>query len=151
MQNNDSHDSFKKCEPFSTFKSEINDVLTDKANHTYIATPMNKFYGRNYSDTSGNLWQFKRDESPANNSDFSINNDKFISKTFEYKAVLKGRASDYVHPYSFVKNTKIVVPGKYFSNFRRSLEMPLTNCKAYLESNWILDCISSNDENLQNL
>ena len=60
MQNNDSHDSFKKCAPFSTFKSEINYVLIDKANHTYIATPMNKFYSGNYSDTSRSLRQFKR-------------------------------------------------------------------------------------------
>ena len=31
-------------------------------------------YSDNYSDTSGSLWQFKRDEAPANNADLSINN-----------------------------------------------------------------------------
>ena len=44
---------------------------------------------------------------------------------------------------SFVKDTKIVVPLKYLSNFWRSLEMPLINCKVYLELNWIEDCILS--------
>ena len=33
---------------------------------------------------------------------------------------------------SSVKNAKIVVPLKYLSNFWRSLEMPLINCKVCL-------------------
>ena len=44
---------------------------------------------------------------------------------------------------SFVKDTKIVVPLKYLSNFWRSLEMPLINCKVHLELNWIEGCILS--------
>ena len=31
-------------------------------------------YSNNYSDTSGSLLQFKRDDVPANNADFTINN-----------------------------------------------------------------------------
>ena len=31
-------------------------------------------YTDNYSDTSGSLWQFKRDKVPANNADLSIDN-----------------------------------------------------------------------------
>ena len=42
---------------------------------------------------------------------------------------------------SSVKNTKIVVPLNYLSNFWRSLKMPLINCKTHLELNWIEDCI----------
>ena len=38
-----------------------------------------------------------------------------------------------------VKNTKIIASLKYLSNFWRSLEMPLINCKILLESNWIED------------
>ena len=34
-----------------------------------------------------------------------------------------------------------VAPLKYLSNFFRSLEMPLINCKVRLELNWIEDCI----------
>ena len=31
-------------------------------------------YSDNYSDTSGSLWQFKRDEVPAGNVELSIDN-----------------------------------------------------------------------------
>ena len=46
-------------------------MFIDEANHTYIA--MHKFnlieYSGNYSDVSGCLWKFKRDEVPADNAD----------------------------------------------------------------------------------
>ena len=44
---------------------------------------------------------------------------------------------------SSVKNAKVVVPLKYLNNFWKSLEMPLINCKIYVELNWIEDCILS--------
>ena len=57
----------------------------------YIAMPMYNLieYSDSYSDTSGSLLQFKRDEVPANNPDLSIDN----SKSFKYKAALVGRKS----------------------------------------------------------
>ena len=96
-------------------------------------------YSDNYSDTSGRLWQFKRDEVPANNADLTINN----SQSFKYKAALLGKTANHNDGKSFVKDAKIVVPLKYLSNFWRSLEMPLINCKVYLELNWIENCILS--------
>ena len=86
-------------------------------------------YSNNYSDTSGSLWQFKRDEVPPNDADLSIDN----SQSFKYKAALVGKTANAVtDTNSSVKNTKIVVPLKYLSNFWRSLEMPLINCKIHL-------------------
>ena len=64
----------------------------------------------------------------------------------KYKAVLVGKKSRYVNP-SFVKNATIVVTLKYLSNFWRSLEIPLTNCKVHLELNRIEDCILSSAGN----
>ena len=32
--------AFKNCAPFSTCKTEINDVFIDEANHIYIALPL---------------------------------------------------------------------------------------------------------------
>ena len=90
-------------------------------------------YSDNYSDTSGSLWQFKRDEVPNNDADLSIDN----SKSFKYKAALVGKTADAAGGNTFVKNTKIVVPLKYLSRFWRSLEMLLINCKIHLELNWI--------------
>ena len=96
-------------------------------------------YSNNYSDISGSLWQFKRDAVPANNADLTINN----SQLFKYKAALVGKTANHNDGKSSVKDTKIVAPLKYLSNFWRSLEMPLINCKVYLELNWIEDCILS--------
>ena len=42
-----------------------------------------------------------------------------------------------------VNNVKLVVPLKYVSNFLRSLEMPLVNCKIDLELTWHKDCMIS--------
>ena len=61
--------SYKNCAPFSTCKTEINDVFIDGANHIYIAMPM-----YNLIDTSGSSWQFKRDEVPVDNADLTIDN-----------------------------------------------------------------------------
>ena len=40
-----------------------------------------------------------------------------------------------------LKNTRIVVSLKYLSNFLRSPEMPLINCKIHLELNWNNNCV----------
>ena len=76
--NNNADVAFKKCAPFSPCKTEINDVFVDEVNHTYIAMPMYNWIecSDNYWNTSGSLWQFKRDEVPVNNADLSIDNSK---------------------------------------------------------------------------
>ena len=92
----------------------------------------------NHSDTSGSLWHFKRGKVPAGNVKLTIDN----SQSFKCKAALLGKTADAVNnTNSSVKDAKIVVPLKYLSNFWRSLEMPLINCKVYLELNWIENCI----------
>ena len=101
-------------------------------------------YSDDYSDTSGSLWQFKRDEVPAGNVDLTINN----SQSFKYKAALLGKTADAVNnTNSSVKEAKIVVPLKYLSNFWRSLELLIINSRVYLELNWIEDCILSSAGN----
>ena len=65
------------------------------------------------------------------------------SQSFKYKAGLVGKKDAVDGTNSSVKKAKIVVLLKYLSNFWRSLEMPLINCKVYLELNWIEDCILS--------
>ena len=67
----------------------------------------------------------------------TINN----SQSFKYTAALLGKTAGAVNNRnSSVKEAEIVVPLKYLSNFCRSLEMPLINCKVYLELNWTEDC-----------
>ena len=56
-------------------------MIVDKASHIYIAIPMYNLieHSDNYSDTSGSLWQFKRDEVPANNADLTTNHSKWLT------------------------------------------------------------------------
>ena len=131
--------AFKLYVPFSVCKKVINNVLLDKANHIYIAVPMYNLmeYSDNYSDRSGSLWQFKRDEVPTNNVDLTIDN----SQSFKYKTALVGKTANKNNRNSFAKETKIVLPLKYLYNFCRLLEMLLINYKVHLELNWIEDCI----------
>ena len=139
--NNDTDVAFKNCAPFSTCKTEIN-VVIDETNHIYIAVPMYNLieYSGNYSDTSGSLWQFKRDEVPNNNADLTIDN----SQSFKYKAALIEKTANAVNDTnSSVKNTKIVVSLNYLSNFWTSLEVSLINCKIHLELDLIKNCIFS--------
>ena len=89
-------------------------------------------YSDNYSDTSGSLWDFKRDEI-VNNADVT-NNDN--APHLNIKQVLL------VIQKTMGKNgVKVAVPLKYLSNFWRSLEIPLINCKVELSLNWIENCV----------
>ena len=72
---NDNTDvAFKNCAPFSTCTTKIDDIFVEEANHIYLAMPRYNLieYSNNYSDTSGSLWQFKRDKVPANNADWLL-------------------------------------------------------------------------------
>ena len=87
----------------------------------------------NYSSTSGSLWQFGRDET-INNADVT-NDDN--APSFKHKASLIGNTEA-----NGTKNeVKIAVPLKYLSNFWRSLEMPLINCKVELSLKWYETCL----------
>ena len=84
-------------------------------------------YSDNYSDTSGSLWNLKRDEI-INNANVT-NDDNVLS--FKYKANLIGD-TDVDGANRKKENVKMPVPLKYLSNFWRSLEMLLINCKIEL-------------------
>ena len=72
-------------------------------------------YSDNYSDTSGKLWQFKRDEI-INNAKVTNDNNAF---SFKCKSSHIGNTEN-----NGKKNgIKIAVPLIYLSNFWRSLEI----------------------------
>ena len=97
-------------------------------------------YSDNYSDTLGSLWQFKRYEVPINNAALAADS----AQSLKYKATLVGKTAVGVNnTNSSVKNKKNVVPLQYLTNFWRSLEMLLINCKIHLELNRIGDSILS--------
>ena len=73
--NNNTKVAFKNCSPFRKCRIEINETFIDEAEHISITMAMYNLieYSDNYSDTSGSLWQFKRDEIEGN-ADLTVNN-----------------------------------------------------------------------------
>ena len=133
--------AFKNCASFNECSTEINGTRVDELKFINIIMPMYNLieYSDNYSDTSGSLWFFKRDEintdanvSPANSS------------SFKYKSSFIGNTEA-----DRTKNgVKIAVPLKYLSNFWRSLEIPLINYKVELSLEWTGNCLLSGGENI---
>ena len=125
--------AFKNCASFKKCITHINDEHVDDANDLDIVMPMYNLieYSDNYSDTSGNLWQFKRDELPFNNGADPDNVSTANSTSFKYKPSFINESTAVAGNRVF-KNVKIAVPLKYLSNFWRSLEMPLINCTIHL-------------------
>ena len=89
-------------------------------------------YSDNYSGTSGSLWQFKRDQIEGN-----------VDLTADANHI-PNNSSSYKYKSSFItnrNNVKIPAPLKYLSNFWRSLEMLLINCKVEFSLTWNENCI----------
>ena len=90
-------------------------------------------YSDNYSDTSGNLWQFKRDEI-INNANVTNHNN---APSFKYKSNIIGNTENNGRKVG----VKIAASLNYLSNFWRSLEMPSINWKVELSLKWTENCI----------
>ena len=61
--------AFKNCASFTKCVTHMNDEHVENADNLDIVIPMQNLieYSDNYSDTSGILWQFKRDKQKINN------------------------------------------------------------------------------------
>ena len=129
--------ALKNYAPFTKFNLEINDEHVDTAENLDIVMPIYNLieYSDNYQDSSATLYQYK----PDNNVDLTANN----SESFKYKVNLLG--NPVVTNRIVKRNLKIVAPLKYLSNFFRSLEMPLINCKIKSNLTWKKECVLSTD------
>ena len=126
---------FKNCAPFEKCRTEINETFIVEADFINITMPMYNLieYSDNYSDTSGRLWNFKRDEIINNEGVTNDNN----APSFKYKANVIGNTEN-----NGTKNgVEIAVPLKYLSNFWRSLEIPLINFQVELSLKWYEKCL----------
>ena len=86
-------------------------------------------YSSNYSETTGSLWFYSKDEATNFKNDIAVINH---FKSFKYKTkLLRENEDDGAN--GILKST-IAVPLIYFSNFGRSLE--LINCKVELKHKW---------------
>ena len=98
-------------------------------------------YSDNYQDSSATLYQYKRDEPPEADAVVDLTADN--SSSFKYKVSLLGNPN--LDGAIAKRSVKVVVPLKYLSNFFRSLEMPLINCKIKLNLTWEKECVLSTD------
>ena len=98
-------------------------------------------YRSNYSKTTGSLWFNSNDEA----TDFNniANTDNF--KSFRYKTKLLGTAKAQADNAAngILKNASTAVPLKYLSDFWRSLEMLLIDCKVELKLRSSKHCVLS--------
>ena len=135
--------ALKNCAPFTKCNLEIDDEHVDTAENLDITMPMYNLieYSDIYQDSSATLYQYKRDEPPEANAVADLKADN--SSSFKYKVSLLGNP---VLDRAIAKRSvKVVVPLKYLSNFFRSLEMPLINCKIKLNLTWEKECVLSTD------
>ena len=100
--------AFKNNAPFINCISKINGVQVDNAGDLEVEMPMYNLleYSTNYKKTTGNLWNYYRDE-PS--TPLSLN-----SESFKYKTNIVGKTPE--NNYSLT-NTKIAIPLKHLSNF----------------------------------
>ena len=138
---------FKNYAPFTNCISEINNTQIDNAKDIDIVMPMYNLteYSDNYAKTTGSLWQYCKDI-PArnNNNEITEITGGNTTDSFNFKAKITGQTGD-----DGTKDVEIMVPLKYLSNFWRTLEMPLINCKVSLILTWSSTCvlISTNVQN----
>ena len=93
---------------------------------------------KSYSNTSGSLWNYYRDEPNSGEGDendnvnYSIKDQEF----FDYKTNTTVKLEDIDR----IKDVEIAKPLKYLSNLWRALDMPLINCKLSLILTWSRNC-----------
>ena len=130
---------FKNNAPFRSCTSKINNAFVDNAEDFDLVIPMYNLleYSNNNFMTSASLCNYYRDEvNDATNeivANYRINNNKTTaSKSFECKKKILGST-----PANTSRlDAEVVVPLKYFSNFWRSLNLPLINCELDLDLTW---------------
>ena len=134
--NDNTNICFKNRSPFIRCVTYLNDEHVETAENLDLVT--NLYYLIEYSDkyeqSSGSLWQYKRDEQNMNAAGNIDNVNTNDSSSFKYKSnLLKGFTTknvaanvnpDIANAHRLFLNALIVVPLKYLSNFFRSLEMP---------------------------
>ena len=137
--------AFKNCAPFTKCITKIDETKIDDAEDLDLVMPMYRLleYYSNCSDAASTLWFCSKGEGTNFNNDI-VNIDAF--KSLKCKAKLLGNTvaqPNLNQANGILKDASIVVPLKYLSNFWRSREIPLINCKIELKLRWTKHCVLS--------
>ena len=111
-------------------------------------------YSKNYSMTSGCLWNCYRDETD------DVDDKASDGKAFKYKTKIVGKTPEIPirppqppqnpdrtqlrrppQPAVPAFNGEFTITIKYLSNFWRFLDLPLINCEIELDLSWTKDCV----------
>ena len=158
--------ALKNNAPFISCVSKINGKLIENAEDVDIVMPMYNLldFSKNYSKTSGSLWNYYRDELADEINDNNNPNKNVVnSKSFNYKTNITGSTydvarrirhadgnlannPDYVANKRSTKDVEIAVPLKYLGNFWNSLNIPLVNCEVSLALSWSATCVITSTE-----
>ena len=142
----------KNCPPFIKSVIHLNDEhVEDSDNLDLIMNMYNLIeYSDNYEDSTASLYQFKRQRQSYNDNGNTIDLNGNNATSFKYKSGLLGRPNNLDDAGNAVlnkqvvwKNAQIIVPLKYISSFFRSLELPLTNTKLYIQLNYTKNSVIS--------
>ena len=135
---------FKNNAPSINCISKINGIKIDNAEDLGIVMSMYNLleYSKNYRKTTGSLWNYYRDEPNSGTDNNNIIRSILNSASFDYQAnfIENGVTNNNLTK----NNVKVVVPLKRLSNFWRSLNIPLINCKVELILTWFKNCVLIN-------
>ena len=137
---------FKNCASFTKCISKINNTRIDDVEYIDIIMPMYNLieYSDIYSKTSGSLWQCCN-EMPAVNDNGAIVDFNGANTTdslnFKTNITVQTAGNNNGGNIAGRVDLQIMVPLKYLSNFRRTLEMPLINCELELILDSSVNCV----------
>ena len=123
---------FRNNAPFINCISKINDIKIDNAEDLDVVMPMYNLleYSKNYRKTTGNLWNYYRDEPNSSTDNNNITHSILNSEFSDFKANF---IENGVTQNNLIKNNvKIVIQHKHLSNFWRNLNISLINCEVEL-------------------
>ena len=142
---------FKNNPQFISCISKRNGVLIENAEDLDLVMPMYNFleYSKNYSKTSGSLWNYYKDDlTDETNDDNGPNKNVINSKSFKYRTSNTGStynvaatAGDYDTNKEGTKKVEIAVSFKHLSNFWKTLDIPFINCEVSLTLSWSENCV----------
>ena len=117
--------TFKNWAPFTKCIRKIKNSDIDNAQDIDIVMLVYNLieYSDTYSETSGILWQYYKDD-PNDNME--------NSESFKSKIKITGKTPHNGN----TKDVEMIVPLQYLSNFWRTLEMPLINFEVNLILTW---------------
>ena len=109
-------------------------------------------YNKNFRKTAGSLWNYYRDQSSdllSTNSEYFKHKASITRNTYNVDEKIKNDDGNEIDNPKYDANrvgkneAKIVIPLKFLSNSRRTLDIPLISCDVEIILTWTKNCVLS--------